>query len=376
MRLLHLADLHIGKRVNGYNMLEDQRFAFAEILKLIDREDVQAILLSGDIYDLSNPSTEAMTLFDDLLNAFSNRDLAVFIIAGNHDSAARLAFAKNLVKSHQIHISRPFDGQVEKITLEDDYGDLHIYLLPFIKPIYVKSKLPDLALGDFQTALSCVLSGIDIDEEARNIILSHQFITGAETSESEELYVGGTEAISLGLYDKFDYVAMGHIHKKQAFRKGQVRYPGSLLKYSKSEANYNKAITIVDIREKGNITVEEHKINYLRDMRLIEGNFDNIMKNAHFDENRDDYIHVNLFDKEEILDAMSRLRDLYPNIMSLVYTRRELKENLSVGVAKKVDQKDPLTLFKEFYESKRNQALDEEKEALMADFIQAVWGKK
>lgn len=375
MRFLHLADLHFGKRVNGYSMLEDQAFAIEEILKLVEKEDIDLVVVSGDIYDQAVPSADAMAIFDDFLTTLRALNKKVMIVAGNHDSQDRLAFANRLMKSSDIYISRPFDGLIEKVSLEDEFGEINFYLLPYIKPIYVRSLYPDIKIDDFQKAMDLVIESIDLEGDKRNVILSHQFIVGSIKSDSEELYLGGSEAISINTYKGFDYVALGHIHKKQAFRDGQVRYPGSLLKYSKSEANYKKSITIVEMKKKGQVEIIEREIEYLRDMRIIEGQFDQILEASKNDNKRDDYIHVNLFDEDQVFDAQSRLRDIYPNLMSLMYLNMQKildVESIDIDLEKK---KDPFELFNEFYEYRKNKKLDDEKKALVKEIINDVWGE-
>lgn len=374
MRFLHLADLHLGKKVNGYSMLEDQAYAIKEILKLVEKENVDMVLVAGDVYDQPVPSGDAMALFDDFLTRLKELKKKVLIIAGNHDSQERLAFANRLMKGADIYISSPFDGKVESLTFEDDFGPINFYLLPYIKPIYLRSLNPDIKLDDFQKAMDLVIDSLDLNDKERNVILSHQFIVGAEKSDSEELYLGGSEAISINTYEGFDYVALGHIHKKQAFRQGRIRYPGSLLKYSKSEANYKKTLSIVDMREKGQVEITEKEISYLRDMRILEGNFDQVLAYSKTDPNREDYVHINLFDQDQVFDAQARLRELYPNLMSLAYTN--IGEDLDVeGPDIVINQKKaPFELFNEFYEYRKNKKLDHDKEVLVKEIISQVWG--
>ena len=374
MRFLHLADLHLGKKVNGYSMLEDQAYAIKEILKLVEKENVDMVLVAGDVYDQPVPSGDAMALFDDFLTRLKELKKKVLIIAGNHDSQERLAFANRLMKGADIYISSPFDGKVESLTFEDEFGPINFYLLPYIKPIYLRSLNPDIKLDDFQKAMDLVIDSLDLNDKERNVILSHQFIVGAEKSDSEELYLGGSEAISIDTYEGFDYVALGHIHKKQAFRQGRIRYPGSLLKYSKSEANYKKTLSIVDMREKGQVEITEKEISYLRDMRILEGNFDQVLAYSKTDPNREDYVHINLFDQDQVFDAQARLRELYPNLMSLAYTN--IGEYLDVeGPDIVINQKKaPFELFNEFYEYRKNKKLDHDKEVLVKEIISQVWG--
>lgn len=375
MRILHLADLHLGKKVNGFNMIEDQAFAMKEIVKVVDEEAVDVVVIAGDIYDQSVPSSESMGVFDDFLTSLRKLDIKIIMVAGNHDSVERLSFASRLMTNSEIYISKPFKNTIEKVVLEDGYGEINFYLMPFLKPIYVKAYHEDVKIDDFQTAINLVTKNIDLDESKRNVMISHQFIIGAEQSDSEELYLGGSEAISIDTYEGYDYVALGHIHKKQSFRDGKIRYPGSLLKYSKSEVNYSKALTIVDMKEKGQVEIVEKQINNLRDMRIIEGYFEDIIEHAPADLHKEDYVHINLFDEDQVFDAQSRLRDIYPNLMSLMYSNMQQMldvESIDIDLENK---KDPFELFNEFYEYRKNKKLDYEKKVLVKEIINDVWGE-
>lgn len=375
MRLLHLADLHLGKRVNGYNMLEDQAFALEQIIQLIKEKNVDVLLIAGDIYDQTLPSAQAMVVFDGFLSKLNKLGIKILMISGNHDSQERLSFASSLMAKSGLYIGRAFDGSLDCIKLEDEYGPINFYMLPYTRPLQIKQYFEDLDSSDFQSALENVIKTINLKPNERNVILTHQYIIGSHLSDSEELYLGGTEAISIDIYDGFDYVAMGHIHKKQAFRNGLVSYPGALLKYSRSESSYDKKIRIIDMKEKGNIEIEEHTINYLRDMREIKGYFSQILEEAFEDENLKDYIHITLYDQDEIYNAMNRLREVYPNIMSLSYDIKTSNDQIKL-IGQKQKSKDPLSLFEEFYEERNNRALDDDKKKLVEDYMREIWGGK
>lgn len=373
MRILHLADLHIGKKVNGFDMIGDQIYALKQIIYLVEKKAIEVVLIAGDIYDTKVPSSESVKLFDDFLTCLNEMKVKVVMISGNHDSQERLSFARNLLRNQEVYISGPFEEKVEKVSLRDEYGPLNFYLLPFIKPINVKKYYPDIELNDFQGAIEKVMEATDIDEEQRNVIVAHQYIVGAATSDSEELYIGGIEAISADLFDRFDYVAMGHIHKKQSFRNGTIRYPGSLLKYSKSESSYKKSLTIVDIKEKGTIDIYEEDIEYLRDMRSIEGYYMDIIQASEYDDNKTDYLHVTLYDEDPIPDVMARIREIYPNLMTLVY-KNSSTDKIEMEKQEMRKSKDPFDLFNEFYEYRNNRKLDDRKSKLVKDIINDVWG--
>lgn len=375
MRFLHLADLHIGKNVNGYNLIEDQRFALNNILKLIEEENLEYVLIAGDIYQSVIPSAEAMILFDDFLSRCTELGSKIIIISGNHDSSDRLAFASSLLKKSNIYISKTYDGTIEKIRFNDEYGPINFYLFPYVKPFNVKKFFPDEDINSYSDAIRTVIDNINIDEDERNIIISHQFILNAQRSESEEIFAGEAEAVADIYYDKFDYVALGHIHKKQSFLGGKIRYPGALLKFSKSEANYKKSVLIVDIKEKGNIHYYEREIEYLRDMRIIKGYFNEIVESSKAYENTDDYIHFEILDEDDIYGGYSILKDIYPNTMTFNYINQkigksELEEYNSVSKNIK-----PIDIFESFYYERRSKELSDEKRKIMEKAIEKVWGR-
>lgn len=374
MRFLHLSDLHIGKRVNSYSMIEDQRFALEEILKLVKKEKVKYVVMAGDIYQVPNPSAEAMNLFDDFITKLSNLDITILIIAGNHDSAERLAFAASILKDSKIYISRPYNGEIEKVELSDEYGKINFYLFPYVKPYQVKRYFPEKDINSYSDAIRVVLDSIDINENERNVIISHQFILNAETSESEEIYAGEAEAVADIFYDKFDYAALGHIHKAQHFLGGKIRYPGALLKYSASETGYKKNIYIINMKEKGNIDYEKYKIDYLRDMRKIKGYFADVLEKSKKDKNKEDYIHFELLDEDDVINAHQILKSIYPNIMTLRYINQKIGEN-NLDSIKYDTTTSPINLFKDFYKERYGEELSEYQEELVKESIDKIWGK-
>ena len=276
MKLIHLSDLHLGKRVYDYNLLEDQKYILNEILEVIDAEAPDAVLIAGDIYDKSVPSTEAVETLDEFLFQLSRRHLQVFLISGNHDSPERLAFASRLISDTGIHISPVYHGTVEPAVLSDEYGSVNIYLLPFIKPAHVRRFFPDKKIESYQDALCVVVEALPIDRSKRNILVTHQFITGAVHSDSEEITVGGTDKIDAAVFEAFDYVALGHIHRPQNMGSGRIRYCGTPLKYSFYEANHEKSVTVINLEEKGDLSVRTVPLHPLRDMREIEGTYEEL----------------------------------------------------------------------------------------------------
>ncbi|MFM1540687.1 exonuclease SbcCD subunit D [Helcococcus ovis] len=373
MKIMHLADLHIGKNVDGYSMIEDQIYALKEIVNLLEKEEVDVLLIAGDIYQNSVPSAEAIKVFDDFITSVKRLNIKILIISGNHDSSERLAFASDILSSADIYISRPYNREIQKVTFSDKYGKINFYLFPYVKPIHVKQFYPEEKIEDYSDAVRIVLENVEINRNERNVILSHQFILNAKLSESEEIYAGLLEAVPDYYYEKFDYIAMGHIHKKQSFLNGKLRYPGSLLKYSASETGYDKSITLVDFKEKGNIEIYEKKINYLRDMRTIKGKFEEIIKNSINDRNKDDYIHLVLEDEDDILDGMQKIRKIYPNTLTMKYINKTYGNDDFDSLQKTIKNKNPLEIFEEFYQQRTGKDLSDDKKKIMKDIIEKIW---
>lgn len=373
MRFMHLADLHLGKNVNGYSLIKDQEYALDQIIKLLKKEKIDTLLIAGDIYQSSVPSIEATKLFSKFLSQLKDLKMKVLVISGNHDSSDRLAYANSFLKDSEIYISDTYNGEIECVRFEDEYGPVNFYLFPYLKPSDVRPYFEE-KISSYEEAIRTVIDSIEINEKERNIILSHQFILNAELSDSEEIYAGLLEAVSEKLYDKFDYVALGHIHKKQNFLGGKARYPGALLKFSATEANYDKTITIVDIKEKNNLRVEEFKIDYMRDMRVIKGFYKDIIEASKNDKAREDYIHIELLDEDEIYDGFNQLRNIYPNIMTYKYKDRQVNVEDLEDFAEKTDNKTPLDLFTEFYQTILGKDITDDKLEIIKSEIEDIWG--
>ena len=374
MKFVHLSDLHLGKRVNEYSMLEDQEYILTKIINIIDDEKPDGIIIAGDVYDKSVPSAEAVQLLDDFICRLAERKVPTYIISGNHDSAERLAFGGRLMDISGIHISPVYDGQVVPHTLSDAYGKVNVYMLPFIKPVNVKRFFPDSEIESYTDAVKVAVDNMNVDESERNIIITHQFVTGASRSESEDISVGGTDNVDVSVFDCFDYVALGHIHGPQKMSRETVRYCGTPLKYSFSEANHKKSVTVVEMEEKGKVEIRTVPLIPYRDMREIKGTYDEItLKENYENTNCDDYMHIILTDEEDILDAMNKLRVIYPNIMKLDYDNKRTRNNQVVSGAENVESKSPFTLFSEFYEIQNNQPMSDEQNIFMQNLINEIW---
>ena len=374
MKLIHLSDLHIGKRVNEFSMLEDQKYILKFILNIIDDEKPDGVLIAGDVYDKSVPSAEAVQLLDDFLCRLAKRKLPTYIISGNHDSAERLSFGGRLMDMSGIHLSPVYNGKVEPFTLTDEYGKVNIYMLPFIKPVNVRRFFPDSEIESYTDAIKVTVDSMNVDEKERNIIVTHQFVTGASRSESEEISVGGSDNVDASVFDAFDYVALGHIHGPQKIGRESVRYCGTPLKYSFSEANHKKSVTVVEMGEKGKIEIRTVPLVPKHDLREIKGKYEEILLKENYEgTNTEDYIHITLTDEEDIADVMNILRIIYPNIMKLDYDNKRTRSNQAVGMAENVEKKSPLELFSEFYYDRNGQSMCEVQTAFMQNLIEEIW---
>lgn len=294
MKMIHLSDLHIGKRVNEYSMLEDQEYILTKIINIIDEEKPDGVIIAGDIYDKAVPSAEGVQLFDDFLVRLSKRKLKVFVISGNHDSPERIAFGGRLMTESGIFMSPVYDGDITPVTLEDEFRQLNVYMLPFTKPAIVRKITEDEEILTYTDALRAVTDKLNINTKERNILITHQFVTGADRTESEEISVGGTDNVDASVFDAFDYTALGHIHRPQNCKSEKVRYCGTPLKYSFSEAGDKKSVTVVELKEKGNLTVRTAELVPLRDMHEIRGKYNDIMRRDFYKDTPygETYIHI------------------------------------------------------------------------------------
>lgn len=370
MRFLHLADLHIGKRVNGFSMIEDQKFVFEQVYNVIESENIDGVIMAGDIYDKPVPSAEAVKLFDEMLTRLVSINLPIFVISGNHDSAERIGFGSDILSAAKVYMSRVYNGNLQKIELEDDYGKINVYLLPFIKPATVKNIYKEAEIKDYDDALEYVLSQEKIDETKRNVIVSHQFVTGAMRSESEEVSVGGLDNVSVENYEAFDYVALGHIHRAQQMGRESARYAGTLLKYSFSEEKHNKSMTIVDLKEKGNIEIKEIPVKPLHDLKTIKGKFSKITSEEFYKElKKEDYYRAVLTDEDDILNAIGKLKSIYPNLMSMEYDNTRTRSYSVVDNVETGEAKSPLDYFEEFFEKQNGRKMSEKQRDYLLEIL-------
>ena len=374
MKLIHLSDLHLGKRVHEVSMTEDQEYILTKILHIIDDEKPDAVLIAGDVYDKSVPSAEAVTLFDDFLCRLAKRQVPVMIISGNHDSPERLAFGGRLLEGSGIHISPVYDGKLAPITVEDGYGPVDFWLLPFIKPIHVKRSFPDEEILSYTDAVRAALKALPLDRARRNVLVTHQFVTGAATCESEELSVGGSDNVDASVFDDFDYVALGHIHGPQNIGTNRIRYCGTPLKYSFSEAGHYKSVTLAELGEKGDLKLRTLPLTPKRDLRQLRDTFEALTDPEQYRHGaNDDYLHIVLTDEEDVPEAIGKLRLIYPNILKLSYDNTRTREDRTVGDAGDVKRRSPLELFGELYEIQNNQPMSDTQREFALELIRGIW---
>lgn len=377
MKLMHLSDLHIGKRVNEFSMIEDQKYILAQILTILEQEQADGVILAGDIYDKPVPPVEAVQVFDGFLTRLADRKIPVFAISGNHDSAERISFGAHLMSSRGVYLSRVYDGRVEKISLTDSYGEVCIYLLPFLKPAAVRHVFEEAEIGSYQDAVRLAVSGLEVDPEKRNLLVAHQFVTGASRCESEETIVGGLDQVDASVFEDFDYVALGHLHSPQHVERETIRYCGTPLKYSFSESEQEKSVTLVELKEKGQIAIRKVPLVPLRDMRKIRGTYLEVTARSFYEgTNTEDYLQVTLTDEQDIPDGMQKLRVIYPNLMRLEYDNQRTRENKTVKSAKAVEKKSELELFEEFFEIQNNQPVSEQQRRFVEKLIQEIQEKE
>lgn len=371
---MHLADLHLGRSILEQSLIDDQRYILNSIVDSAKNQKIDAVLIAGDIYDKAIPCIEAVKLFSDFLNKLYEFGIKVFVIAGNHDSKERLSFGSELFNYNDIYIEGEFKGNLRCVELEDGYGKILIYMLPFVKPAEVRRFYPDSDINSYHDAVKCIIDNTKIDKSKRNIIMIHQFVTanGVEIkrSDSESISLGGIDNIDVSIFDDFDYVAMGHVHRGQKLIKDTVRYAGSPLKYSFSEVNHKKSVPIIEFMEKGKMDISFVNLKPIRDMRSIKGKLNNLLDNSVVSlGNRNDYINAVITDDEYIMDAIAKLRKVYKNVLKLEYQNRRTEFVNDVYSEVSSSKKSYIELFSEFYKLQNNIELDERRTEIVNDVI-------
>lgn len=377
MKFLHISDLHIGKRVNEFSMTEDQKYILNQILRIAEQERAEAVLIAGDVYDKSMPSAEAVQIFDWFLTGLADLGKTVIAVSGNHDSPERIAFGGELMRGRGVYVSPVYQGEALEVALRDEYGDISVHLLPFLKPATLRHALEGRQEEEenglpesYQEALEIAVKRMEIDAKKRNILVAHQFVTGAGRCDSEEVSVGGLDNVDASVFDDFDYVALGHIHSPQSVGRETVRYCGTPLKYSFSEAEQEKSVTVLEMGEKGDVVLSTVSLVPLRDMRKIRGSYGEVMSRSFYqDTNTEDYVQITLTDEEDIPDGLQKLRTVYPNLMQVAYDNSRTRQDRTVEAAEQAERKSELELFGEFFELQNNQPMSAEQAAYMERLI-------
>lgn len=375
---MHLADLHLGKRVNGFSMTEDQEYILNRILEILEEEQPDGLLIAGDVYDKTIPPAEAVRRMDDFLTAVAEKHVPVFLISGNHDSAERVAFGHQLMQGSGIWISPVYDGTIRHHTLEDRWGEVNIYLVPFLRPSVVRSFFPDVEIEDYTDALRTIIEDLQVDTSRRNVVLAHQFVTAAgalpETCDSEQLSVGGLDRVDGSVFSPFDYTALGHLHGPQRVGSETIRYAGSPLKYSFSELHQKKSVTVAELRAKGETEIRQIPLQPRREMTELRGTFEEILEEARKKGvPQTDYYHMILTDETDVVDALSRLREYYPNIMLLDYDNRRTRSQKEVEQLDRVEERTPGELFAALYEQQNGQEMDSDRKEYLDGLIREIW---
>ena len=353
MRFLHTADLHLGKQMNDLSLLEDQKAVLEQVIRIAGDEKVDAVLIAGDVYQRTSPQAEAMALFDSFVSRLAADGRKVFVISGNHDSALRISYFSSLVRDSGVYVTEAFTGDVQHVTLRDRDGDVTVWMLPFLRPAQVRRALPEEKITSYQDAVAAVLRHADIDHTKRNVLMCHQFIVGCETCDSEELSIGTLDHIDGSVFDGFDYVALGHIHGPQRVLRDTMRYAGSPLKYSFSEAKHRKSVTVVDMQEKGKVQVRTVPLYPLHDVRLVEGTLDELMRMPY----SEDYVWITIHDELPPPDAKVTLSVNYPNMMKFSVVNSRTKYDLDVRATEAMENKSVMELFTDFYRLQNNDQL-------------------
>lgn len=373
LRIFHLSDLHIGKRVHEFSMIEEQKHILDEILSLAEQYKPHGVIIAGDVYDKPVPSAEAVSLLDEFLTALSERKIKTFIISGNHDSAERVSFGCRLMSESGIYISHVFDGKTDSISLDGEGVSADIYLLPFIKPAVVSAMFPERKIESYTDAVKAAVESMDIDTAKINILAAHQFVTGASRCESEELSVGGLDNVDASVFDDFDYVALGHIHTPQNIG-GKIRYCGSPLKYSFSEAAHEKSVTMIEISGKGEITSKLLPLKPLHDMREIKGSYDELTLMSNYENTAaDDFLRITLTDEDYVYDALGKLRVIYPNIMRLDYDNARTREIAAAEISQSAEISSPAEMLSELYKIQNNAEMSGVQKEYIDRLIKEVW---
>ena len=365
VKFLHIADLHLGKRLNGVSFLEDQIFLLNQISALAEAEHADAVVIAGDVYQKASPQSEAMAAFDAFVTRLAAAGIRVLVISGNHDSAQRISYFSALVRNAGVYVSEEFTGTVQTVALSDAFGEVRFGLLPFLKPIQARRFYPDEKIETYEDAVRAVLRHSPVDPAARNVLVCHQFVTGAETCDSEETAVGGLDCVDASAFDDYDYVALGHIHGPQRLKRDTLRYAGSLMKYSFSEVNHRKSVTVVEMLEKGDVRLHTVPLTALHDMRTVEGMLSDVMAMPY----SEDYVWVTIHDELPPPDARVTISTVFPNMLKFSVVNSKTKMDIDVLAREQMESKSVPELFSDFYRLQNNDVAPSERHLEMLTAI-------
>ncbi len=374
MKLLHLSDLHLGKRLHEMSLLEDQAYILEEILQIAEAERPDAVVVAGDVYDKAVPPAEAVELLDGFLSRMA-QGRPVFVLSGNHDSPERLAFGGRLMAGSGVYLSPVFRGGETPVTLEDPWGPVDIHLLPFLKPVQARRAFPEAEIESYTDAVRAAVAHMPADWGRRNVLVTHQFVTGAVPSESEDLTVGGADNVDAAVFDGFDYVALGHIHRAQNVGSPRIRYCGTPLKYAFSEAGSEKSVTVAELGPKGQLAVRSVPLRPRRDLREIRGTYLEVTaRDFYRDTAVEDYLRVTLTDEEDVPDAAQKLRSIYPNLLRLDYDNRRTRAAGVLDDAGDAERRSPLELLDDFFTQANGRPMGAQQRQLAETLIAEIWG--
>ena len=374
MKIMHTADWHLGKIVNGIHMTEDQAFVLQQLLTLIEQEKPDVLIIAGDLYDRSVPPKEAVELLNKTLTAIiTEYQVPVIAVSGNHDSPDRLEFGSRLFRTQQLYLETKLASALQPVRLEDEAGPVYFHLIPYLEPAEARTFFEDKAISSHQTAMEAVIRHIEQHHNLneRHVFVGHAFMAGGMESESEERLsmIGGTPYIEARLFDRFCYTALGHLHQPQRVTRDHIRYSGSLLKYSFSEASHKKSVTMIDLDENGNCSLTPHYLIPKRDMRILTGYFEDLMAGG----SSEDYLHIQLLDDGQLVDPMGKLRKRYPNVLRL--ERKAAASQLQLHDLKRIREKQKMSLvelFEAFYKDMKGQEMPEERKVHVERVVQTL----
>lgn len=378
MKILHTSDWHLGKKVNNFPMLEDQKYILDQIVAIVQEERPDAIIIAGDVYHTSTPAAEAVSVLDHYISRLHALCGHVFVLSGNHDSAERIAFGSEIMGANGVHFSQVFSATPQQISLRDEHGEVHFYMLPFVRPMDVRSAFAndeqDQPIDSYDAAIRKAIEAMQPDYTQRNILIAHQYIQGAERCDGEET-VGGLDEVDAAIVKDFDYVALGHLHGPQHVQYPHIRYSGSPLKYSFSEVAHRKSVTLIECGEKGNLSIRERYLTPLHDWSDLRGTYDELMSEAFYKDKglQHHYVRITLTDENDIVDAMRKLQSVYPLAVTLQYDNTRTRSAQDTSMAEQVDEMTPMQIVSEFYAKQNGQPMTAEQENMMSDLINSLF---